>query len=250
MLNQPLKAPDEPYARTKVSLLHLINDCMERKLDRLPPEDELARQMGVSRVMIRDIFGELESRGYISRKRGKGTVINAQVCQAQPRIDEQISFTELIEAKGMRPTVQLLEDRWVNPEEAQVPADAEILRAGGPLLLMERLFLGDGVPLIHSRVYFRGDNFTADHTKWSGYGELSLSEFLEVFCTRKATVTLAELDLYRADAALAGKLQVAPDEPLFRMTDIRYDFDSRELVHGRAVFCHQVLPLKLVRHSD
>lgn len=250
MIRQPLNAPDEPYARTKVALLHMITQNVEQRVERLPPEDELARQLGVSRVLIRDILSELESRGYVARKRGKGTVINAQVCQAQPRIDEQISFTELIESKGMTPGVTLLDDRWISPEEAGLPEDADILRGRAPLLMLERNFCGDGKPLIHSKVYFRGDNLSADYKKWNGYDELSLSEFLEVFCARKATVTLAELDLYQADIDLAGKLQVETGTTLFQMTDVRFDFDGHEIVRGRASFCPQALPLKLVRHGD
>ena len=242
--------PDERYARTKIALLHMIAQKAEAGEERLPPEDELAKRLGVSRMLIRDVFGELESRGYIARKRGKGTLINRQICQAKPRIDEQISFTDLIAAKGMTPTVQLLEDRWVEPQEADLPPEAGILQSNGPLLMMERAFCGDDLPLIHSKVYFRGDNLTMDYRHWSRYGDLSLSEFLEAFCIRRATVTLAELDLCPVDPVLAGKLKVAPETVLFRMTDIRYDFDGYEIVRGRAVFCPQVLPLKLVRHED
>ena len=250
MASQPQYMPDERYARTKIALLHMIAEKAEGGEERLPPEDELARQLGVSRVLIRDVLGELESRGYIARKRGKGTSINRQICQAKPRIDEQISFTDLIAAKGMTPSVQLLEDQWVSPEEAELPADAGMRRADGPLLMLERAFCGDGQPLIHSKVYFRGDNFTVDYKNWSHYGDLSLSEFLEAFCIRRATVTLAELDLCPVDASLAQKLRVAPETVLLGMTDIRYDFDGHEIVRGRAIFCPQVLPLKLVRHED
>ena len=247
---QSFPVPDERYARTKIALLHLIAQKAEEGEDRLPPEDELARQLGVSRMLIRDVFGELESRGYIARKRGKGTSINRQICQAKPRIDEQISFTDLIEAKGMSPTVVLLDECWVSPQEADLPPEAGLRSAEGPLLMMERTFCGDGQPLIHSKVYFRGDNFTVDYKSWSQYGDLSLSEFLEAFCIRRATVTLAELDLCPVDAALADKLKVTPETVLFRMTDIRFDFDGHEIVRGRAIFCPQVLPLKLVRHED
>ena len=65
-----LSQPDELYGKTKVALLRRIADCVEAHVEKLPPESELAKQLGVSRVLIRDIFGELESRGYISRKQG------------------------------------------------------------------------------------------------------------------------------------------------------------------------------------
>ena len=250
MVSPPQYMPDERYARPKIALLHMIAEKAESGEERLPPEDELARQLGVSRMLIRDVLGELESRGYIARKRGRGTSINRQICQAKPRIDEQISFMDLIADRGMTPTVQLLEDGWVSPEEAQLPPDAGIRQAGGPLLMLERAFCGDGQPLIHSKVYFRGDNLTVDYRSWSQYGDLSLSEFLEAFCIRRATVTLAELDLCPVDPSLAQKLKVAPETVLLGMTDIRYDLDGHEILRGRALFCPQILPLKLVRRED
>lgn len=206
MNHQRMNAPDELYAKTKVALLHLISQNVEQGIERLPTEDELSKQLGVSRVLLRDVLGELQARGYIARKRGKGTVINTPVCLAQPRIDEEISFIELIRSKGMSPTVKLLEDRWVSGAESGLPEDAEIRQDGEQLLMEERLFFGDGVPLIHSKLLFKGSNIVYDYKKWSGYGELSPSEFLEIFCRVQATFTLVELDLRDADAEMAERL--------------------------------------------
>lgn len=248
-MNSPkMNAPDELYARTKVALLHLISENVVQRTERLPTEDVLSKQLGVSRVLLRDVLGELQARGYIARRRGKGTVINIPVCLAQPRIDEEISFFELIRSKGMTPMVKPLEDRWISGTESGLPAGAEILRDDGPLLLLERLFYGDGVPLIHSKILFKGSNIVYDYKKWSGYGELSPSEFLEIFCRSQATVTLVELDLCEADAALAGKLEVPVGKSLFHMSDTRYDFGGGEIVCGQATLCAQILPMKLVRH--
>ncbi|MBW7959756.1 MAG: GntR family transcriptional regulator, partial [Candidatus Promineofilum sp.] len=42
------------------------------RLDKLPPEDVLAEEMQISRTQLRDSLSRLESRGYISRRRGLG----------------------------------------------------------------------------------------------------------------------------------------------------------------------------------
>lgn len=45
--------------------------------DRLPPERELAELAGVSRTSVRDALHDLEMRGLIDRKPGRGTIVKA-----------------------------------------------------------------------------------------------------------------------------------------------------------------------------
>lgn len=242
-----MQAPNEPYAQAKISLLHLIAQYAEEGMEKLPPEEELAKMTGVSRAVIRDVLGELESRGYLTRWRGRGTLINIPVCTAQPRIDEEFQFQELFAARGMSTSVRLLADRWMTPEETDLPEGAEICQGEERLLMLERVFSGDGVPMIHSKVYFRGSNLGFDYQSWKNFAELTLSEFLELFCLKQPVVTLAEQTLETADGALAEKLEVAEGTPLLRMDDIRYGVGNRELLRGTACFCRAILPLRLVR---
>lgn len=67
-------------------LLKLIGEYA-KTTDRLPPEETLAQQLGISRVKLRDILSVLQSNGYISRKRGIGTLINKHMLQEHARLD-------------------------------------------------------------------------------------------------------------------------------------------------------------------
>ena len=49
-------------------LFKLIRECAQTT-DRLPPEDVLAQQLGISHVKLRDMLATLQANGYISRKR-------------------------------------------------------------------------------------------------------------------------------------------------------------------------------------
>ena len=244
-----LNQPDELYGKTKIALLRRIANCVEAHVEKLPPENELAKQLGVSRVLIRDIFGELESRGYISRKHGKGTVINTPVCLASPRIDEEISFVELLKERGMAPYTKLIRERWVAPEESGLPPETGLLEGGKPVLMFERVIYGDDIPLIYNELFYRGENIIYDYKKWEGYGALAPNEFLALFGRTQTNVTLAELDLWNVDERVAEILNVKEGTGLFGMNDVRYNFEGEEISRGRTVFCTQVLPLKLVRRN-
>lgn len=66
-----LSLPD----RVSVDLERLILDGKLEPGERLPPERELAEMLGVSRVSIREALRELENRGLIDRKPGRGTIV-------------------------------------------------------------------------------------------------------------------------------------------------------------------------------
>ena len=208
---RPMWAPSEPYAQGKVTLLRLISQSVKEGTEKLPSEEELAK-LAERRVVIRDVLSELESRGYLTRWRGRGTLINVPVCAAQPRVDEEFSFQELFAARGCR----LRCGFWRTAAPARrggVAGRSENRPGEERLLMLERVFLGDGVPMIHSRVYFRGSNLEFDYQSWKNFAELTLNEFLELFCIRQPVVTLAEQTVETADAGLAAKLEVAVGDP-------------------------------------
>lgn len=66
-----LSLPD----RLSVDLERLILEGDLEPGDRLPPERDLAEHFGVSRVSVREALRELENRGFIDRKPGRGTIV-------------------------------------------------------------------------------------------------------------------------------------------------------------------------------
>ncbi len=69
--SETLSVPD----RLSVDLERLILDGQLKPGDRLPPERELGELLGVSRVSIRQALHELEGRGLIDRRPGRGTIV-------------------------------------------------------------------------------------------------------------------------------------------------------------------------------
>lgn len=242
------KAPASLFAQTKVALLRMIAALEQQGVEKLPAEDELGKQLGVSRMVVRDVMGELETRGYVTRKQGVGTLINRHVFAAQPRVDEQLDFLELIRAAGYTPAYQLLDDRWVDTPDEGVLDDKFHLEHNEGLLFLERSFLGDNRPLVYGRVYIKESIFEVDYSKWVGYQDLSILEFLETFCSKQVHITLAELGLCQADSLLSQRLHISEGTPLLLMRDTGYTVEGEAIVRACSYLCPEVLPVKLARH--
>ena len=80
-LNMPSIAPIRKKTLSdsvKDSLRKLISEKAFNEAGKLPPEEELARQLAVSRITIRKALTDLEQEGLLLRIHGRGTFVNAQ----------------------------------------------------------------------------------------------------------------------------------------------------------------------------
>ena len=112
--------------------------------DQLPPERELATRYGCSLITVRRALDELTREQRLERTRGRGTFVLA------PRLDRDIadtlSFTEEMRQRGLAPETRLVS---AGPGVAsETVAEALDLPVGAPVLLLERLRLAAGTPLL------------------------------------------------------------------------------------------------------
>ncbi len=113
---------------------------------RIPPEAELARDLGVSRATVRAALQTLAEDGIVSRRRRHGTVVNEHMLTRSLPLNRLVSFRELVEQSGYEATVDPLRQRVQRPTAAIV--DALALSAREECLVVERLLRADGDPVI------------------------------------------------------------------------------------------------------
>jgi GntR family transcriptional regulator len=113
---------------------------------RIPPEAELAQEMGVSRATVRAALQTLAEDGIVSRRRRHGTVVNEHMLTRNLPLNRLVSFRELVEQSGYEASVDPLRQRVELPDPAIV--DALALTADEECLVVERLLRADGVPVI------------------------------------------------------------------------------------------------------
>jgi GntR family transcriptional regulator len=137
------------YFQVKLALADLIAG-----LDRgtsLPPERQLAEQLGTSRTTLRKALAELAGEGVLRRTQGSGNFV------APPKVvhvRQLSSLTDDLKAEGMQPSSQILGLRRVRAEP--VVAERLEIAPGDRIHLLTRLREVDGEPLAIEEAHLPG----------------------------------------------------------------------------------------------
>ncbi len=97
IIPQMIRAPRVELENTLLQLLNTLTPG-----DRLPPEPDLARQLGVSRAMLREVVTGLVERGMLIRKQGIGTFVASQT----PFIEYGLEVLESLDSLAKRTGIE------------------------------------------------------------------------------------------------------------------------------------------------
>ena len=227
----------------KFKLRLLIVDLAAQGENRLPSEEQLSLDIGVSRTTLRSGLLELQKEGRIQRVHGRGTFINLHALSIDANLAEDRPFVDLLRAVGYEPSltsevqpVSLMAEPlcglldWEAPRE--VCTVARVFRASGD----PAVFLLDHVPteLLRTAV----EDLT---------GEESTFEFLRLHTGRQVRYSVAEVVPVTAGAEVAKRLELTPGHPLLLLLHTHLDDDDRPLAVTKAYVNDGYLKFSVVR---
>ncbi|HEM2809075.1 GntR family transcriptional regulator [Streptococcus suis] len=118
--------------------------------DRLLSERELTQVYGVSRITVRLALQELEKRGLVYKKHGKGTYVS-EISERAVDLTQAYSFTEQMRKIGKVPKTSILSFRCI--QASDYIAQQLQLSHGEVVYEIERLRLADDIPMMLERTY-------------------------------------------------------------------------------------------------
>ena len=217
-----------------VQLLEFLHDQLKQGLwrpgDQLPGEHTLCETYAVSRTVVRQALGELETEGLIVRHKGKGAFV------AEPKIIESLAqkltgFHQDMRERGHPLVTQVLGQALI-PAPPQVARHREI-PAETPVICLRRLRFVQEEPILVVTSYLPQALCpgleTVDFREQSLYAYLEKVYGLEIARGRRRIGAVA------ADTENARLLQIAPGAPLVSLDSVSYLENNVPIEYYQAV---------------
>lgn len=131
------------YHQLKKVLAERLKQGAWKPNQKLPTEDELGVQFGVSKATVRQALRDLAQAGMVRREQGRGTFAADTRIQFGPR--QLTSFSEEMRDSGLPSTSRVLE-KTVMPASEEIAARLQI-PVGADVFMLRRLRLAGGEPM-------------------------------------------------------------------------------------------------------
>lgn len=208
--------------------------------DRLPSEQELVRQLGVSRATVRDALARLAADGAIEKRWGIGTFVAHKRRSGFGLLSLRPGIPGILATVGGTASVARF-------EYAEAPPAADLFPAfpDAPTLSMVRVFALDGVPLIaiRDRVVCEIDGRRIDPEPLRSIDAL----VVDVLATAGIEFSWLEVELAAGELDHAGRalFGLAKPEPVIETRGVGFRPDSSRILVSRGTYRTNVVRLSL-----
>jgi GntR family transcriptional regulator len=212
------------YERAQSVIIARIVEGAYKPGDQLPPEDQLAAGLGVSRTTIRSALGNLETLGYIQRIHGAGTFVAHRRFEVEAQLDALESFHPRLAARAGRSS------QIAHLLIREIQADAEIagalgLRAGDPVISISRIVEFDSVPVVYLEDFLPESVITIAELQ-ANFRDSVVDYFDGREGRPRAAWSDSHLGAARADDTQAGLLHIAKGSTLLRLDEGFFTADA------------------------
>lgn len=213
------------YVQLMEELETSIRNGVYKPGDKIMTEAEMAKEYGVSLIMVRKAVGSLMEKGLVVRKQGKGTFVT------KPKYSRNMkklqSFTEMCEQMGVKPGAQVLENRLIMADKKV--ADRLGIEPGSNVVYISRLRLADGEPVQVEKSYFPLKYaFLLEEDLNNG----SMFECLKEKAGAKVASSEKMIELCRATAEEAALMDVKKGDYLLFVKSTAYDENGEPMYAG------------------
>lgn len=201
-------------------------------LQPIPAERQLEELYSVSRTTIRQAIDLLVRQGFLYREHGRGTFVSPQ--KLQKGVSELTSFSEDMKQRGLVPGQKILQIGYV-PPPANVRSRMELPESCDQVLRIERLRLGDDIPMgLQTSYYVLPEGQTISREELEEYG--STYRILQEKFHLIPTEADETLEVTLATPQEAALLQIKSGSPLLLSERTTYSQYRRVIEFVKIVY--------------
>jgi GntR family transcriptional regulator len=224
------QSPLPYYYQLEQILLDRIESGNWRPDQQVPSERELCEGFSVSRTVVRQALNELANKGFLYRRKGKGTFV------AQPKVNESLiqkltGFYEDMVERGYEPETQVLLQQ-VSPASQKV-AEKLAIPEGTPVIEIERLRSIKDEPILLVMTYL--PYALCPGLLHEDLANQSLYHLLENNYNCKIVRGRRTIEAVAANEREAQLLKVSKRAPLVLLDSVSYLEDGRPVEYFHAV---------------
>lgn len=228
-------------SRVREVILDLINSS--ELMDKLPSENELASQMGVSRNTVREVLKTLENEGLVISRHGVGTFITkfGGSENIQYNIASLDSTTKIIEMHGYKSGTSDVHF------DIRIPNDKISMKLGHTnkekILYVERIRTADDKPLVYVEDYIKYQEGMYD--EFSNDSTISLFKFMEGYTP--VSFSSCSIHAVLSDEKLMKKLDLSAPKALLLLQQIHYSSKGIPVLYSDSYFITEELEFNVIR---
>jgi GntR family transcriptional regulator len=211
--------------------------------DRLPSEERLAEELGVSRSTIREALRELELRGRIERIHGRGSFL----CPKPTPIFTGLTTLESLESLAQRQGWRCGTGKVVVQQAVASAKLAETLEVqdGAELTYVERIKTRDSKPVCQMQSWLPSSLISAEQLRKTF--QSSITDLLRLHPHIQLDHAIAEVQAAIADEAIAARLGIQQGDPLVLLNEVFYGLSFRPICYNVNAFVPDAVRLEVLR---
>ncbi|HHY38506.1 MAG TPA: GntR family transcriptional regulator [Clostridia bacterium] len=215
--------------------------------NRLPSEESLCEELGVSRVTVREALLYLEQEGFITRRQGLGTFVHPSAFRSKGRIETETCFNQLLRRIGYS-RISVEGDIW---EDKAVEPWAELLQVpvGEPVLMFTRLFLADGRPVIYCKNHIPMSFLKLPISDLDANYQGNLFRLLWIWCGQEITHRTAWFKARAVTEEISEKMGMPIGTPIFSWDEVQCNIEDKVVCLSENYFDTVAVPLCSMRRT-
>ncbi|MCA0987304.1 GntR family transcriptional regulator [Guptibacillus algicola] len=230
------------YLQARDMIFDLINDNLE-PMDKIPSEQKLSKELGVSRNTIREAIRTLEQEGFLFSRQGVGTFVIGSKNSLKTNISTLESSTNIIKAHGYNPgTVNVHSSvQSVSPEMKKT---LSLNEDEEKIFYIERVRTANNDPVVYVEDYVPY-RLGMENEYQEIYYE-SLLDFLENF-DLNVSFSVCSIKAVISDDKIASKLELKEQCALLLLKQTHYSNTGQPVLYSDSYYLSDNFEFNAIR---